>query len=73
MLTVGVQHGAQVRWSLDTNMTKPFFQVPTPEFGLGACTQVQGWDTSNKLGTQASSWVRTDSVSTKAIHCFAYP
>ena len=45
MLTVGVQHGAQVRWSVGTYVIKPFFQVPTPEFWLGPCTRVQGSET----------------------------
>ena len=37
-------HGAQVRYSLDTNVSTPFFQVPSRELGNGAGAQVQGLD-----------------------------
>lgn len=39
-----LEHGAQVRFLMGTNMIIPFFQVPTPEFGHQArekpCTLV---------------------------------
>ena len=35
-------HGARARYSMDTNVNTPFFQVPTPEFGHGAGARPQG-------------------------------
>ena len=36
--------GAQVRYSLGTNVNTPFFQVPTLEFGRGAGAREQDLD-----------------------------
>lgn len=38
------EHGAQVRFSLATNVNAPFFRVLTPEFGNSARALVQGLD-----------------------------
>ena len=37
-------HDARVRYSLGTNVSTPFFQVPTLEFGHRAGTRVPGLD-----------------------------
>lgn len=38
------EHGAQVRFSLATNVNAPFFRVLTPKFGNSARALVQGLD-----------------------------
>ena len=36
------EHGAQERFLMGTYVNTPFSQVPTAEFGHGACARVQG-------------------------------
>ena len=47
--------GAQIQYSLSTNVNEPFFQVPMLEFGHGAEAQVQGLNLV--LRHQSRHWV----------------
>ena len=60
-------HGAQVRYSLGTNVNTTFFQVPTLEFGRGAGAREQDLDLV--LGRGHRVPVRTQFLF-RAVHCF---
>ena len=51
---------AQVWYSLGSNVTTQFFQIPIPEFGHSASAQVQGQDQC----TQAQKWATGPCVHT---------
>lgn len=61
--------GARVWYSLDSNVTTQFFQIPIPEFRHSAGAQVQGQEQC----TQAQKWatgpcVHTVFVSSGAVY-----